>query len=379
MGEIVLPFSTGLQLNTNKLISSSLTVAKLENLVPIEGELCAEPWFTPFAKTTLTDDVVIDGYFAWYSGLSKEYVFGIKINKSIYIVNSNDVDDEGILSLTKAGDLYSTNYEQTSVQQLYTDFQANATMQYAQWVFVQVATAFITKPGLPITQLVEGGEAGYTPIAIPATYKDEENKDKYLSAKYIIATNDRLFIGHCWEGDTYYPTRIHWSDINKPLDWAVSSTSEADYFDLGVNSLEITGLAYANAILYTFTKNSIWRSDYEGFENKFKTTKFTSSTGNVYHYGVITVNEVIYFIGKDNFYMINNVTLQPIGDAIWSWFRENKAATASDPIMAQYELVQKTITWIFPKNDPLSSTGVSRWGIKYNTETGQWSTRSMQQ
>ena len=398
MPELVIPLASGMQLNKNKSATDALTFALLENVTPFEEELHFDPTWQPLAKAA--DKVqggTIDGYFAWYSGQSKIYTFGVKIDKDIYLLNNNSLS-QSVGELEFAGHLfmgvataYSSNTknmigtqsfsdEEPGYWVYYTDYQENATLQFAPWVYGLVDTAYITTPGLPLTKIGsftdDDGISHFGASCLPASYRDEDNKLCYLSAKYIIATNDRLFLGHCWEDDIYYPTRIHWSDINKPEDWAVSSTSEADYFDLGVNSLEITGLAYANAILYTFTKNAIWRSDYEGFESKFKTTKLTSATGNIYHYAVITVNEVVYFIGKDNFYCIDNTTITPIGDAIWTWFNLNKSATATTPIMAQYELKQKTITWIFPRK--MSDGTVERWGLKYNTETGQWSLRDTQ-
>lgn len=373
MEELVLGLDLGIQLHLNKTATNQLTFSKLENLIPIHGALKAEPFFVKWARKDSVDGQ-IDGFASWFNPKEKTQYFVIKIDKAIYKIGKAIPGQDYEYNLQKLGDLTQTEKENSS---LYEDITVNSTLQFAQWVYGNAYTAFITKPGLALTYFVVDQTSGeFKPTVVSPTYTNEKEEKVYLSAKYIIATNDRLFLGHCWEDSNYYPTRIHWSDINKPLDWAVSSTSEADYFDLGVNSLEITGLAYANAILYTFTKNSIWRSDYEGFENKFKTTKITAATGNVFHYAAITVNEMVYFIGKDNFYRLTNVTIEPIGDAIWDWFNEENTSTGDDPIIAQYEVKQNTITWIFPR----TKNGLnSLWGLKYNINTGAWSTREMQQ
>lgn len=367
--EAALPITTGMTGNTNVATLDSAAFELLENLYPYKGTLKAEPFFLPYLRKEGTG--VSDNYIFINNYSTKTSLFAVKIDKALYIP-TNMVGDT--FPLTKLGDLYAD----VDATVLYSDFDDKAILQYAPWAWTTSSSAFFTKPGLPLSRIVEDNAAqfGYKIEVVPATFiGNVSNQAVYISAKYIIATKDRLFLANCWEDGQYLPTRIHWSDLNKPLNFATSNTSEADVFDLGVNSDDITGLAYSNCVVVIFTKNSIWRSDYQGFETKFRTSLLTSNNGCLFHYSAITINEVVYFIGKDNFYALNGLTLVPLGTDIWDWWKENADFAGLRNVIAQYELAQNSITWVFPRK----TTGGSKlWGLKYNIDEAKWSTRDLQ-
>lgn len=367
--ETALPIITGMTGNTNVATLDSAAFELLENLYPYKGTLKAEPFFLPYLR--MNGAGVSDNYIFINNYSTKTSLFAVKIDKALYVPVNMEGDT---LPLTKLGNLYDAVGSTT----LYADFDDKAILQYAPWAWTTSSSAFFTKPGLPLSRIVEDNEElhGYKVEVVPATFIGNVSQQAvYISAKYIIATKDRLFLANCWEDGQYLPTRIHWSDLNKPLNFATSNTSEADVFDLGVNSDDITGLSYSNGVVVIFTKNSIWRSDYQGFETKFKTSLLTNNTGCLFHYSAITINEVVYFIGKDNFYALNELTLVPLGTDIWDWWKENVDFAGLQNVIAQYELEQNSITWVFPRK----TTGDSKlWGLKYNIDEAKWSTRDLQ-
>lgn len=367
--ETALPITTGMTGNTNVATLDSAAFELLENLYPYRGTLKVEPFFLPYLYKEGTGRS--DNYIFINNYSTKTSLFAVKIDKALYVPNHTG---EATVPLVKLGDLYD-DVDSTT---LYTDFDDTAILQYSPWAWTTSSSAFFTKPGLPLSRIVEDNTKpyGYKIEVVPATFVGNvSQKPVYISAKYIIATKDRLFLANCWEDGQYLPTRIHWSDLNKPLNFATSNTSEADVFDLGVNSDDITGLAYTNSVVIILTKNSIWRSDYQGFETKFKTSLLTSNTGCLFHYSTITINEVVYFIGKDNFYALNRLTLVPIGTDIWDWWKANVNFTGLQNVIAQYELEQNSITWVFPRKVADDS---KLWGLKYNIDEAKWSTRDLQ-
>ena len=118
--------------------------------------------------------------------------------------------------------------------------------------------------------------------------------------------------------------------------------------------------------MYIFTQTSIWQSVYEGFENQFKTTKFTSDIGNYHDYSVITVQDVVYFISTNNFYKLENQTLTPIGDAIWSYFYATHDHNLNDIVTSQYDDKNKIIFWSYSSKEGKTVT------LGYSIENGQW-------
>ena len=378
--EQMLITSNGMVTDINPLVSDGIRFELIENLYPEGGSLVAEPYLVPYAEKR-TPDGVVDGYVYAANPVQKKNYFLIKIDNKMYNLASalSPEIDESTTNLTKLDEvctLYKDTYgEYTEEEEKepFRELDSTSILQHGQWIWGNVNTSFFTKPGLPLHKLDEKpNEVADTGVELVPPYRNDSGKDVYLSAKYLLVTTDRLFLANCYEGSTLYPTRIHWSNINNPLEWNIESTSEADYFDLGVNALDITGLGYSMSVILIFTRNSIWRADYENFDTKFRTTKFTSNTGCLYHYSVISVNEVVYFIGKDNFYAIDNLTITPIGNDIWKWFKENANLTPEDNVVAQYEAEQNSITWLFKRK---IGNGTETWGIKYNIELQAWSLR----
>lgn len=371
--ELVLPLKAGMRDDLNIVDIGGVEFRLLENLFAQDDRLIVEPYFVPYA--CLSGGGLSDNYVISFNVVGKKQLFGVKIEKSLYALSedvpiSNLNNPEYIIPLVKVGDFVgidgTTNFAEYD----------QGIMQSVTWTYGNVSTAYMTRLGLPLHKIVDtpSVNASYSLAKVNPTFV-EDGETHHLSAKYMLVTNNRLFLGNCYVDTVQYPTRVHWSDINNPEDFKISDTSEADFTYLGINSLEITGLAYTNGVVLIFTRNSIWRSDYEGHDLKFRTTIFSSNVGNYFHYGCITVNEIVYFVGRDNFYKIDGLTISPIGDPIWEWFKQNSVSDVDSNVIAQYEMDQKSITWVFTRK---YNTGDRLYGIKYNIVEGTWTTRDMQ-
>lgn len=358
--EIVLLPVKGFEVNKNEVETNNISFRKLQNIGNFNGQLVSLPKPKPFAKADTIG--IVDGYFTLQDPVRKQFFFATQIGKDYYTLdNINN-------KLVKGGSLYYDSAAANPVA--YESYEASSVMQTANWVYQNECSCYFTKPGLPLSKFSMAVDNN-TAQTVPPTYIDEQGFKCYLSAKYLIATNNRLFLGNCFENSNAFPTRIHWSNLNNPEYWAVSETSEADYFDLGVNSADITGLAYANDVLFIFSKNSIWRSDYESFETKFRTTKL-SSIGCPHHYSVIVVDDKIYFIGHNNIYCLDNLTLSTIGDPIWNWFYAHHSHDKDSNIIAQYDLIKNCIVWSF--EDIYKGESFGKTNIVYSLSTQTWYT-----
>lgn len=358
--EIVLLPVKGFEVNKNEVELNNLSFCKLQNIGNLNGQLQCVSKPKPFARSD--SGSIVDGYFVILDTIAKRFFFAVQIGKDCYELNFSNSNN---VALNKFCTIYQDST--SDVLEVYKDYVNDSIMQSATWYYQDNYTCYFTKPGLPLSKF-EFTDEGYKAVTVPATYENEQSNLCYLSARYIIATNNRLFLGNCYENSDHWSTRIHWSNLNNPDDWKVSTTSEADYFDLGANSSEITGLGYANDILFVFSKNSIWRSDYESFETKFKTTKL-SSIGCPHHYSVITVDDKIYFIGHNNIYMLDNLTLSPIGTEIWDWFYNHHSHNKDSTIIAQYDQIKNCIIWSFEEVVNGESLGTINLVYSINTQT----------
>lgn len=376
--ETIIPLSFGMGHSTNPLNENVLSFDVLKNLYPEDGIIKAEPCFKPYAAKE-DGEGIVDNYIMFNSTLQRYGIFGVKIDQAIYAFDPDALptsfdDPNYIIPLKKVDDLY----ESVEKKRIYSDYESNGILQYAEWNYLYASVCFFTKLGLPLYQTTDPdpekhfdyGVAPVEPTFIPDGYEEPV----YLSAKYILVTKDRLFLGNVLVGQTYYPARLQWSNLNQPQDFSTGLNKQADYSNLGVNAREITGLAYVHDTVITFCRNCIYRSDYEADANSFRTTLLTVNTGCIYHYSAITVNDLVFFIGKDCFYVLDQFTVVKIGEQIWDWFQENIADQFTDNVIAQYELEQNSVTWVFR----MANTNDQAWGIKYNISQKTWSIRSMQ-
>jgi hypothetical protein len=199
------------------------------------------------------------------------------------------------------------------------------------------------------------------------------------SGKYAVQNNGHLFLGYVKDTGSsgLFPSRVRWSDLNNPDNWVVGSDTEADSFDLPPNNQQITGLSDQRGYLYIFTPTSIWRGTYLGANATDKLYQFEAiynGIGNLYHYAHIQVKDVDFFIGYDNFYMLNGLQLQPIGKKIWRQFLEdNPNLVNGDAVRAYHDPINTEISWmVYPP--PTNTTKE----YVFNYESNEWSVRNAQ-
>ena len=398
MSEILLKFKGGIDADNKVSLGETLDFQYLQNISMYHNLLVCESKPRLFAKLVNGISEVVENIAVIIDKVPRTFWVGLITNKAIYTVKDVPYELEYVDNNDESkSTLYYSNRTDV-IPELnipYAKYDDSAIVQVAQWLKPYWASCYITAPGLPMTRIRFDSKIVHT---LKPSYLDENNKLCYLSAKYILTTNNRIFLANCYEdkleentvgsgvykkiGTQHWPTRIHWSDIGSGVGdtedpdvlatqeyFAVEEASDADYFDLGVNEKEITGLAFSQDITWIFTSEAIWRADYESFDEKFKTVKF-SSIGCTFHYSVITVDDFIYFVGKDNFYSLSDLTITPIGDSIWSWFVEHQDYR-DFRMIAQYDRIKNRILWSF--NAVENGVSIGNIQLAYSRKHQTWS------
>lgn len=213
---------------------------------------------------------------------------------------------------------------------------------------------------------------GNTAPAIIDSHWQPDSGD--VGGRYAVVNNGHMFIGSTVENGTVFPTRIRWSDLNNPENWVVDPTSEADFFDLEPTVLQITGLTSQYGFINIYTANAIWQGTYVGLPEIYQFQPLKTGIGCIYHYGVIQVKQIDYFIGYDSFYMLNGTILEPIGDQIWRKFQEdNPDLINTASVRAYHDPVNTEIFWtVYP---PSSNEAIE---YVFNYQNKEWSTRNSQ-
>lgn len=199
------------------------------------------------------------------------------------------------------------------------------------------------------------------------------------AGRYMIISDSHLMLANLTQGSTEYPVRIRWSDLYAPESFAVSPSSEADFFELSPDDGEVTALSYQRGITLAYTRDKIWTGRYfpssDGSSpGRYKFEVLFPGVGNIYHEAQIRVKEVEFFIGPDNFYKLDGFQLSEVGDEIWDFFQATVAdSNFQDPVIAVRDADSDSVSWVYDHKDGY------KWSVVYNYKENKWSDRDPQE
>jgi len=132
-------------------------------------------------------------------------------------------------------------------------------------------------------------------------------------AKFIRKYKDYLVLGYVFSGTTVYPQRVQWSDTGNPEEW---STGNAGYQDLLEGVDWITGLEILGDRLIVFKERSIYSGYLVGTSEIFNFDLKVSGIGTPAPASIGNVGDELIFLGWDNIYAFNGITIEDIGEPI---------------------------------------------------------------
>lgn len=199
------------------------------------------------------------------------------------------------------------------------------------------------------------------------------------SGRYGIVANSHAYLAGVHDGITSQLAQVRWSDLDAPDSFGFDAqASEADFFDLESDSMEITGLSYQRSSTIVYTPNTIWAGSYVGFPGGFRHDPIFPGLGAIFHDCVVRSKEVDYFIGPDNIYMLNGLQPVPIGDKIFERFIadvsvEPSGGASTVSVRGYLDPRKNHVFWVYP-----SIAHAGMWSIVYNYQEQKWSERSPQ-
>jgi len=152
------------------------------------------------------------------------------------------------------------------------------------------------------------------------------------------------------------PFTLGWSHLNNPDQFYSTLINEADqkllpqqqFSDLA--NLGITGLAPWRSLLFVFLADSIWNFQYVGLPNVFQATQLNSNIGSIFRSGVIRTPQAIYFIGRNDFYKIEDFEPTAIGRAVRGKFFTEVCPindTNFQRTFGYYNPIAKEVVWTY--------------------------------
>jgi hypothetical protein len=166
-----------------------------------------------------------------------------------------------------------------------------------------------------------------------------------------------------------------WSDLYNPDNFVVDSSTEAGYYVMPAQGKEIMGLSFCQGYTNIFTRSGIKSARYVGLANGiYEFADIPGNTGCGYHYSVIAGKDLTFFIGNDNFYVLDGNTVQPIGDAVWKLFKAT-LNTADLDVIGAIDETKDIVYWKFLANGENGTVNGAYYELLYNYKEQKWSLR----
>lgn len=335
MTDLVTALSGGIQTYQPAISSLDLAFCDLHNLEPRRGRLYASLALTDFSAdlAAVGDYVVGFGY----------YQFGDNQTANLYAVT------------TKAIYWFDFVAGQFSSTPVYT----YATASSVPPAFLQdLDSLFVVRYKQPVIKLQS---AVATVSEMPR-------------ARYGLVFNSHAFLANVGSASSTNQSKVQWSDLELFESFEVDPTqSEADFFVLEPGAGEITGLSLQRGSGIIYTPTSIWIATYVGFPGSFTFQPLFTGNGNQYHHAVVRAKELDYFIGLDNFYVLNGYQLEPIGDAVWERFIGELKKEPNCSVFGYLDTRNTQVFWVYQKEDDTYAS------VVYNYKEQKWSFRDSQQ
>jgi hypothetical protein len=183
------------------------------------------------------------------------------------------------------------------------------------------------------------------------------------------------------------PFTLGWSHLNNPDQFFSTLINEADQKVLPqqqfaeYTNLGITGLAPWRSLLFVFLADSIWNFQYVGLPNVFQASQLNSNIGSIFRSGVIRTPQAIYFIGRNDFYKIDEFEPTPIGRRVRNrFFEEISTVVDTSPYKQRtfgfYNSLAKEVVWTYWTTSD-NGTRYQARQVVYNEQTDDWYFRNV--
>lgn len=172
-----------------------------------------------------------------------------------------------------------------------------------------------------------------------------------VASQVMVSDRDRhvIVFGADYGDGVVDPMNIRFSDQENELVWTPSATNTAGDLRLGSGSKIIRAVETKRSIL-VFTDTTLYSMQFLGPPYTFGVEQIASNITLMGYNSAVAVDDNVFWMGKDNFYVYSGQTLQlecPLKEFIF----ENLNAAQSDKVFAGLNSSFNEVTWFYPSAD----------------------------
>lgn len=160
---------------------------------------------------------------------------------------------------------------------------------------------------------------------------------------------------------------VRWSDAFNPFDWFPTPSNEAGGQTLDQGSSIVTGIATKNENLI-FTNSAVYSMKYVGFPITYGFDLVTSRASIVSENAVTAVDDQVFFMAEDAFYMYNG-RLNVLSDNVLNYVFDDINTSEISKSFCDTNYKFSEILFFYPSS---SSIECDRF-VSYNYANGTWS------
>jgi len=190
---------------------------------------------------------------------------------------------------------------------------------------------------------ITSGTVNYTTGAYSITFSAAPASGDVVTAKYTQVA----------------PTRVQWPAINDPTNWPIPDTDAAEAAQSGFEDLQpdlqqVMFIAGYPLYALIFQRFGITRANYVGGDVVFSFAPYEFTHGVVAHGAAVQVNNAVFFLADDGFFVTDGANVIPIGtdqensQGIDNWFWSNVNSDALEAIRAGYDAEKRCVCFAIP-------------------------------
>jgi hypothetical protein len=169
------------------------------------------------------------------------------------------------------------------------------------------------------------------------------------AGQILVSQNDKhllAFGATPYGGGTFDPLLIRWADQDNPVNWTPAPTNSAGFIRVSRGDQIVRAVATRQEIL-VYTNTGLSSLQFTGTTDVFSLQELADNISILSPRGVVTVNNVTYWMGRDKFYIYSG-RVDTLATTVWTQVFNNLNYSRAGNIVSGTNEGFNEIWWFYP-------------------------------